>query len=256
MGNSHPLSIFRPLSVSGIMLMLLLPWATGCGSDDQPTDERIAAGTPSEVAPREEASNTLQAVMTVEVNDDLVEAGLNPDLRPPLHYQFSGVESLNQDGVPITDPIAGFHELSWDFGDGNTLSFTPSKSAVHIYREEGSLIASLFVRDGGGETDTVQTTINIGPAWLEIVSVTSEDRPDGRVDVTVLVRNQSNQDLRVISAELLVDGALLPSNLSATFGPGTTPESLGPNATYSLTSSVGAWTGDITARSSFCTPMQ
>jgi len=235
--------------------MLLLPWTTGCKSNDQVNDERITEEIPLET-PVEETSDALQAVMTMEINDDLVEMGLNPDLRPPLLYQFSGVESLNQDGVPITDPVAGLHELSWDFGDGTILRFTPSKSAEYIYREEGTFIASLFLREAGGETDTVQKTINIGPAWLEIVDLSTENRPDGRVDVTLLVRNQSNQDLRNISAELLVDGSLWPSNLSAAFGPGTTPEYLGPNATYTLTSSVGAWTGNITARSSFCTPLQ
>jgi len=244
-------SILKSLSVSGILLMFLLPCTTGCKSNDHSNDERT-----TEEMHSEETSNALQAVMTMEINDDLVEIGLNPDLRPPLHFQFSGVESLNQDGVPITDPVAGFHELSWDFGDGTTLIFTPSKSAEHIYREEGTFIANLFVREAGGEIDTVQRTINIGPAWLDIMNLTAEDRPDGRVYVTVLVRNQSNQDLRSITAELLLDGSLHPSNLSATFGPGTTPEFLSPNATYALTSSVGAWTGDIKARSSFCTPLQ
>ncbi len=247
-------SVFRPLSVSALLLLLLLP--LGCKSNDHSDAESITYETPIEETPAEETSNALQAVMTVEIDDDLVEMGLNPDLRPPLHYQFSGVESLNQDGVPITDPMAGLHELSWDFGDSLTERFSPSKSTVHIYREEGTFTANLFLREGSGETDTAQVTIDIGPAWLEIMDLTTVNRPDGGADVSVIVRNQSNQDLRVITVELHVDGSIMPSNLSATFGPGTVPEYLGPNATYTLTSSVGEWTGDLKARSSFCTPLQ
>jgi len=253
---NHFYSIVKPLSVSGILLMLLLLCSTGCKSDDQPNEERITEEVHLEESPVEETSDGLQAVMTAEVDDDLAEMGLNPDLRPPLHYQFSGVESLSEDGYPVTDPYAGMHEMSWDFGDGITDRFSPSKSAQHIYREEGTFTASLFLRSGGGEIDTSQMTISIGPAWLEIMDISTENRADGRVDVEVLVRNQSNQDLRVIIVELHVDGSLVPSNLSTTFGPGVVPEYLGPDATYTLRSTVGAWTGELEARSSFCTPMQ
>ena len=136
------------------------------------------------------------------------------------------------------------------------LGFTPSKSAKHLYREQGTYTASLTVRAAGGDTDTVQTTIIIGPAWLEIVSLTTVDRPDGQVDVTVVVRNQSDQALSVIIADLLVDGSIWPSNLSASFSSETTPDCLLPNGLYTLRGTVGNWTtGTLTARSSFCTPL-
>jgi len=249
-------SILKSLSLSGVLLILLLPCTTGCKSDDQPNEERLTEDVQREDEPADETSNGLRAVMTAEVDDDLAAMGLNPDLRPPLYYQFNGVESLSEDGYPVTDPYAGLHEMSWDFGDGITERFTPSKSTIHMYREEGTFTASLFLRNGGGEVDTAQITINIGPAWLEIIDISTENRPDGRVDVEVLVRNQSNQDLRVIIVDLHVDGSIVPSNLSTTFGPGVVPEFLGPDATYTLRGTVGAWTGELEARSSFCTPMQ
>jgi hypothetical protein len=227
-----------------VCVLFVLPFMTGCDFIDQLLGGGIPGGG---------SANAPQAVMTAEIDHDLVDLGLNPDLRPPLWYQFSSAGSLSEDGIPITDPMAGFHELLWDFGDGMTIGFTPSKSAQHVYREEGTYTASLTLRAAGGATDTVQKTITIGPAWLEIVSLTTADRPDGQVNVTVVVRNQSNQALRVIGVELAVDGTLWPSNLSATFGPGTTPERLLPDGTYTLTTAVGSWTGTLTARSSFCT---
>ncbi len=201
--------------------------------------------------------NAPQAVMTVGIDDDLVDMGLNPDLRPPLWYAFSSAESLTGDGLPLYHPSAGMHDVAWDYGDGGTRGFEwNDRTTEHIYREEGTYVASLSVRHtASGLTDTAQQTIVIGEAWLEIVSVTTADRPDDRVDVTVVVRNQSSQVLRVIVVDVLVDEQLWPSNLSATFSPETEPGLLEPNETYSLTSSVGKWTtGTLRVRSSFCTP--
>ena len=172
-----------------------------------------------------------------------------------MWYQFNGAASLNEDGVPITDPVAGFHELLWDFGDGSTLGYTPSKSAQHAYRAEGTYTASLTLRGASGATDTVYQTITIGPAWLEIVSLTTEICPDGKFNVTVVVRNQSNQALTGFSVDLLVDGFCLSVGLNASLGPGTTPERLLPGGDYTLRGVIGNWTGTLTARSSFCTPL-
>jgi len=225
--------------------LLLLPLFTGCAFIEQLFGGAIPGGG---------AGNAPQAVMTAEIDDDLVNSGLNPELRPPLWYQFSGADSLNEDGVSILDPTAGFHELAWDFGDGTVLGFTPSKSVKHAYREQGTYTASLTLRSASGATDTVQQTITIAAPWLEIVNLTSVSRPDGQVDITVLVRNQSQQPLRVFSVELLVDGQIWPSNLGVAFSAAATPDRLSPNATYTLTSTVGAWTGVLSARSSWCTP--
>ncbi len=222
------------------LIVFALPLVAGCEFIDQ-----LLGG---EIVPDGTASAP-QAVMSAEIDDDLVDMGLNPDLRPPLWYQFSGVDSRNRDGVPILDPTAGFHELAWDFGDGTARGFEWNERAPrHAYRQQGSYTASLSVRAAaGGPTDTVSTTITVGPAWLEIASVTAESRPDGQVDVTVVVRNQSDQALRVIAVDLLVDGALWPSNLSWT-------GRLLPGEMHTLKSAVGPWTGALSARSSFCTP--
>jgi len=59
-------------------------------------------------------------VITPEVNDPLVDQGLNPDLRPPLRYEFSAMSSLDRYGDPSHKPN---YEAGWDFGDGDTRGF-------------------------------------------------------------------------------------------------------------------------------------
>ncbi len=242
----------RSICIAKLVVVLmvgiaLVPLVTGCDLVDKILDL---------ISPGGGTAGSPQAVMTAVIDDDLVDMGLNPDLRPPLLYQFSCAGSLNEDGISIFDPVAGMHEKAWDYGDGNTRGFEWSDTAPqHIYREEGTYIASLSLRDAAsGATDTVQQTITIGPGWLEIVSLTTEPWPDDRSTLTVVVRNQSQQDLRVIVVDLLVDGTLWRSNVGETLGPGTTPERLSPNATYTITRVISGWTGTLTARSGGCTP--
>jgi len=238
---SRAVSISRRTALILCFVLLTVPLLTGCDLLYQLIGDGSSGGG---------AGTAPQAVMAVQIDDDLVDMGLNPDLRPPIWYSFSGADSLNADGVSILDPIAGYHELAWNFGDGTTIDFSASKSAKqHIYREEGTYTASLTVRDAIGASHTAQQAITIGPAWLEIVSVATANRTDGQIDVTVVVRNQSSQSLRVFTVELLVDDQIWPSNLSATV------DDFPPNGIYTLTTAVGAYTGTLRARSSFCTPV-
>ncbi len=201
-------------------------------------------------------SDAPHAVIAAQIDDAWIDRGLNPDLRPPLMYRFNSLNSLDKFGDPIRK---GVQEVAWDFGDGETRGFEWGDYVTdHRYYEEGTYTVTLTVREPatyGGAADTAQTTITIGPAWLEIVSLTAEDRPDGQVDVSVVVRNQSRQALQGIQVDLiLADGTIWPSTLMQSFT-GETPDRLVPGAMYTLRSTVGKWTGPIRARSSFCTPV-
>ena len=82
--------------------------------------------------------------MSAQVHDPLVDRGLNPDLRPPLMYDFSAVSSLDEYGNPIHKPN---YEVSWDFGDGQTRGFEWNDYVTHNrYWEEGIYTVTLAVR--------------------------------------------------------------------------------------------------------------
>jgi len=250
--RSRPASIVKLLLVSIVLFLLVFPLMTGCDFIDQLIEQITGGGVPGG-----STSNAPTAVMiaTVALDDALVNAGLNPDLRPPLRYQFSAADSLNEEGVSVLDPYAGLHETSWDFGDGMGTHFSPSMSTIHLYRWEGPHTASLTLRGAGGATDTVYQTITLGPGWLEIVSLTWETRPDNKAVVTVIVRNQSRQALQRIGVNLHVDGSIWQINaLNVAFGEETTPVRLSPGATYTLTKWVNQWTGTLTASSGECIP--
>jgi len=245
--RSRSASIVKLLVVSIVLFLFVFPLMTGCDFIDQLIAQITGGGSTS--AP------TAVMTATVALDDYLVKEGLNPDLRPPIRYQFSAADSLNEEGVSVLDPYAGLHETSWDFGDGMTTHFSPSLSTIHLYRWEGPHTASLTLRGGDGATDTVSQTITLGPGWLEIVSLTWENRPDGMAIVTVIVRNQSRQALQRIGVNLHVDGAIWQINaLNVAFGEGTIPVKLSPGATYTLTTWVYQWTGTLTATSGECIP--
>ncbi len=228
-----------------VVAFAVLPFLTGCDLIDQLLGSGGIGG-----------GNTggIQAVMTAQLNDQLVNRGLNPDHRPPLRYDFSATDSLDEYGDPIHKPN---YEVGWDFGDGKTRGFEWSDyNLTHIYREEGTYTATLTVREApiyGNASATAQKTITIGPGWLEIVSLTTERRPDGQFNVTVVVRNQSNQALHGIRVDLLANGVLLPIVLEADLM-GETPDRVPPNGTYILRGVIGPWTGELRARSSWCVP--
>jgi len=245
MRHNHP-------AVAGILLLVAvlgLLFVTGCDLLDQ----LIGGGTPP--GGGSGTSDAPHAVITAQIDDDMVNRGVNPDLRPPLTYRFNSLNSLDKFGDPIRK---GVQEVAWDFGDGETRGFEWSDYVTdHRYFEEGTYTATLTVREPatyGGTANTAQKTITIGPAWLAIVSLTTEDRPDGRVDVAVVVRNQSRQALQGIQVDLIVNGSIWPSTLAQDLYGGT-PDRLLPGETYTLRSTVGKWTGSIRARSSFCTPV-
>ena len=230
------------------LVLAALPALAGCDLIDEIINSIIDGGGGTSGAPT--------AVITADVSDDLVNLGLNPDLRPPLWYQFSSGESLSEDGLPIFDPMAGMHDLAWDFGDGTVRGFEWSDSTPrHRFREEGTYIVRLSVRDAvTGRVSSVEETIVIGPAWLGIVSVSVSHLPNGNAELTVVVKNQSQQDLRVFGVELLVDGVLLSTGIGVSLSELTQPDRLVPQATYTLTRIISSWTGLLTVRSGECTP--
>jgi hypothetical protein len=105
----------------------------------------------------------------------------------------------------------------------------------------------------GTAIDTVQKTITIGPAWLDIVSLTTEPREDDdRFNVTIVVRNQSKQALRGIQIDLVSADWTLNTAASAAFDSNTNPDRLAPGAVYTLRTWTGPWNGTLRARSSWC----
>ncbi len=254
MHRSRPAFTVRRFVVSVVLLLLALPWITGCDFIDQLIAEITGGGTPGGGS-----TGAPTAVMTVSVgaDDAFVNWGLNPDLRPPIWYDFSCVGSLDQDGISIFDPMAGFHELLWDFGDGTTVGYTMSKTVKqHRYREQGTYTASLTIRSASGATDTVSQTITIGPAWLEIVGITTAPLPDGTYQVTVSVINQSRQALTQFSIDLLADGVPISIGVGyPTLGAENPPDRLIPGGSAKLVTSTGAWTGTLSARSGECKPL-
>jgi len=228
-----PLSSRRWVSV--------LPLMTGCDLIDQ----LIGGGIPG-------GGTALQAVITPKVHDPLVDQGLNPDLRPPLMYDSSAVSSLDQYRDPIHKPN---YEAGWDFGDGKTRAFEWNDYFTHHrYFDAGPHIVTLTVRENsayGNAMGTAQKTITIGPAWLQIVSLTTELRTDGQLDVTVAVRNQSHQALGRLQVDLLANDTLLSAALLADLS-GKTPDRVPPNGTYTLRGVTSPWTGTLRARSSWC----
>ena len=237
----------RASLVFAVLVVCMLPFLTGCDLIDQLLGGGIPGGG---------TGSAIDAMMTAEVHDPLVDRGLNPDLRPPLMYDFSAVSSLDQYGDPIHKPN---YEAGWDFGDGKTRGFEWNDYVTHNrYFEEGTYTVTLTVRENsayGNAMATAQKTITIGPAWLQIVSLTTELREDGLWDVNVIVRNQSHQALGRFQVYLVAND-LVVRVVPAADLTGQTPDRLPPNGTYTLKGIVeGQWTGTLSAHSSWCDPI-
>jgi len=238
----------RRWSVSFLLALVLLSLllVTGCDLIDQ----LIGGGVPGGGD-----TSAVKAVITAEVDKKWLDTTLNPDLRPPLMYRFSAANSLDQYGNPIHTP---YYEVAWDFGDGETTGFDYGGYVIsHRYWEEGEYTVTLTVRENsayGNASATAQKQITIGPGWLEIISVTTSARPDGRFDVSVVVRNQSNQTLHGLEVDLLSGERIDPLIVDLD---GTTPDRLPlpPNGTYTLSDVINPWTGTLRARSSWCYPI-
>lgn len=248
MHHHSPITVIKGSILVVLLAISALPLLTGCDLIDQLLDGGSSGGG---------TTNGIQAVMTAQIDDDMVKRGANPDHRPPIWYKFSAMSSLDQYGDPIHKPR---YEVAWDFGDGETRAFEWGNYTIkHIYREEGTYTATLTVREApeyGNASATAQKTITIGPAWLKIVSLTTEPRADGRFDVTVIVRNQSDQAFQGIQVDLVSAEGTRYSALSATFSSETTPKnSLAPGGVYTLRTSIGPWAGTLRARSSWCGPL-
>jgi len=227
-----------------VLLSLLL--VTGCDLIDQ----LIGGGVPGGGD-----TSAVKAVITAEVDKKWVDTTLNPDLRPPLMYRFSAANSLDQYGNPIHKP---YYEVAWDFGDGETAGFEYGGYVIsHRYWEEGKYTVTLTVRENsayGNASDTVQKQITIGPGWLEIISVTTAPRLDGKFDFAVTVRNQSRQTLQSIAVDLLADGVPFLRDYSVDLTD-KTPDRLAPGETYIIKGIIQGWTGKLSARSSWCYPI-
>jgi len=122
------------------------------------------------------------------------------------------------------------------------------------YWEEGTYTVTFTVRENsayGSAMATAQKTITTGPAWLEIVSLTTEPRGDGQLDVTVIVRNQSHQALGRLQVYLVANDAFVLVAPAADLS-GETPDRVPPDGTYTLRGVTSPWTGTLRARSSWC----
>lgn len=193
--------------ILGISVLLVL---AGCAFIDQLIAQLTGGSTPPPGDPGGSGTGAPTAVITAVVDDSVVDQGRNPDLRPPLWYTIDGLASTDRDGDPARYSDYGRHELAWDLGDGTVRGFEWNDYSMrHWFREEGTYTITLTVREpNGGPSDTVQETITLGPPWLEIVDPAVTPRPDGKVAVSVLVRNQSRQTLGKIGVEMIVDGSL------------------------------------------------
>ena len=230
------------LLVLVVVAVSTLPLLTGCDIIDQLLGGGVSGGG---------TGNALKAVITAELDDNWVDTTLNPDLRPPLMYDFSAMDSLSEWGEPIEK---GSYQMAWAFGDGETRGVEWSDYTTHHrYWDEGTYTATLTLGYGNA-SDTAQKTIIIGPGWLEILSLETEPRTDGQFNVAVLVRNQSNQTLGKVGVRLFANGVLV--RMLDVILEGETPDRLPPNGTYTLRGAIYPWTGTLTARSSLCLPWQ
>ena len=233
-------SRYITLSILAIAVLGTLA-LTGCDFLDQ-----LFGSTP----PGGGTADAPRAVMTVQINDSLVDQGMNPDHRPPIFYEFNSLSSLDEYGDPIRK---GIYEVAWDFGDGTTRGFEwGDYVSRHLYSEEGAYTATLTVRAPSGAADTAQKTITIGPAWLKILSLTTNERTDGQFDVIVNVQNQSNQNLGRIAINLVDDNGGTGRGADVTFDDSTP---LVPGATYTLRTVIASWTGTLRALSWWCYPV-
>lgn len=233
-------SIARSVLLVAILGALML---TGCDFLDQFTG---GGGTGTANAP--------QAVMTVQLDDPMVNNGSNPDHHPPLFYNFSALDSLDLYGDPIR---RGVEEVAWDFGDGETRGFEwGDYTSRHSFREEGPLTITLTVREPeefGGGIDTAQQTITLGPAWLKILSVTKTVQTDGTLEIAVVVQNQSRQVLGRLGLDLVgSDGWVATIDW---FLGDTVEDGLAPGGTCTITRNIGEWNGSLRVRSGWCYPI-
>jgi len=223
--------------------VVVLGWISGCDLLDQ-----WLGGSPGG------GGNTPTAVIRAEPSDDLVAAGLNPDLRPPLRYQFTVEDSTDSDGLPVGQSPHNF-DYAWDFDNGQTLGPGGYPSPRIFFYEQGTYNVSLTVTQWGGGSDTAVKTIVIGEPWLEIMSVDWTPRQDGNLTLSVGVRNQSDQPLRSFQVQLKVNGA--PALVLGEDLTGKTPDRLLPGAGYFLTGVIApSWTQTLDVVSHFCTPWE
>ena len=76
-------------------------------------------------------------------------------------FPFDASASSDPDDDPLT--------YAWDFGDGNTEVVT-SPVVEHVYRNNGTFLATLVVSDSHGATDTASTSLTIANVAPQITA--------------------------------------------------------------------------------------
>jgi hypothetical protein len=70
--------------------------------------------------------------------------------------QRDNIVYFNFEGLNQTDIV----DFSWDYGDG----YGSKSNGVHVYKEDGSYLISLFIMDSEGNTTRIDRWITIGQA--------------------------------------------------------------------------------------------
>lgn len=120
----------------------------------------------------EDEATTLAQQVTTDAEgllDKCLEKPMvKPDNQPPiaeLSGPLSGVtnELLSFSAVGSSDPDGTITSYSWDYGDGNTASFTFPR-ATHRYENPGTYLVQLTVEDDKGATGTASQQVEISPS--------------------------------------------------------------------------------------------
>jgi hypothetical protein len=118
----------------------------------------------------------------------------------PVHDSEHGYGpvALDADGQPITIKYVMPLELTWDFGDGSSVTIKERVSASHVYADDGEYTVTLVVRDTVGEfaSATHQITIvNNDPANLRI-AVTVIDPAQQLVELSAWAEDVPGDSMR------------------------------------------------------------
>ncbi len=101
-------------------------------------------------------------------NNGIFQAGAATDIvKASFTYSISGL-TVSFDASDSTGDIV---ECLWDFGDGKTGS---GISTSHDYEKQGTYQVTLTVKDGKGNTDAAQKTVDVGDAALTLTASTDK----------------------------------------------------------------------------------
>lgn len=158
------------------------------------------------------ASSTKTFNLVVNNSAPIVEAGVDLTINEGQSITLEG----NFSDLGLNDT----HTITWDFGDGNTVSGLLNPS--HTYTQNGTYTATLTVsdRDGATQSDTLTVTVkNVAPTITAIIGETS-----------------INQGETAYLSATAFDPGNDPLTYRWDFGDGSQPVN-GQNLTYTLTQS-------------------